>query len=192
MRPSESFLGQPIRALQAMLRVIAKASGHRSPLIPDGIYGAATAKAVSDFQRSHDLPVTGITDLATWEAVFSCYEPARIGISPAHPVHILLDANQIIDSGDNHPHLFLIQGMLMVLSRQYTSIPQPGMTGRLDKATGDSLKAFQGLCKLQITGTLDKITWKHLALQYPLAACLQASDSSRKSRSCQQVYTIHK
>ena len=39
MRPSESFLGQPIRSLQTMLRVIAENDPSHVRIVPDGIYG---------------------------------------------------------------------------------------------------------------------------------------------------------
>ena len=42
MRPTETFLGQPIRSLQTMLRVLAEFDADYLPLIPDGIYGAET------------------------------------------------------------------------------------------------------------------------------------------------------
>ena len=47
MRPTESFVGQPIRALQAMLRVIAEDDPSHPSLVPDGIYGPETMAAVS-------------------------------------------------------------------------------------------------------------------------------------------------
>ena len=46
----------------------------------------------------------------------------------------------------------------------------PGRTGILDEATAQSLAAFQSLSDLPQTGELDKQTWKHLALHFPLAA----------------------
>ena len=78
MRPGESFIGQPIRSLQTMLQVIAENDSSHPPLIPDGIYGPDTVKAVSVFQRKHGLPVTGVTDLATWEAIHAVYAPALV------------------------------------------------------------------------------------------------------------------
>ena len=42
MKPGESFVGQPIRALQTMLRVIAENDPSHMTLIPDGIYGPDT------------------------------------------------------------------------------------------------------------------------------------------------------
>ena len=52
------------------------------------------------------------------------------------------------------------------------SIPLPSLTGILDEATADSLSAFQYLAALPVTGNLDKNTWKHLTIHYPLAAVL--------------------
>jgi hypothetical protein len=59
--------------------------------------------------------------------------------------------------------------MLMAISEEYGSIPAPQVSGILDIATEESLSAFQYLSGLPETGSLDKVTWKHLALQYPLA-----------------------
>jgi hypothetical protein len=59
--------------------------------------------------------------------------------------------------------------MLIAISEEYGSIPAPQVSGILDIATEESLSAFQYLSGLPETGSLDKVTWKHLALQYPLA-----------------------
>lgn len=173
MRPGESFVGQPIRSLQTMLRVIAEQDPSHETLVPDGIYGPATVSAVAVFQRKHGLPVTGITDQDTWDAIHASYEPALIAISEAEPLTIILNANQVIRRGERHPHLYLVQGMLMLLADVYESIGRPSMSGILDEMTADSLASFQSLNGLPMTGQLDKQTWKHLALHYPLAANLE-------------------
>ena len=172
MRPPETFLGQPIRDLQTMLRVISKARCAEDPLVPDGIYSHSTARAVADFQQEHGLPATGITDLDTWEAIFTAYSPANINLTPACPLHILLNPNQVIRKGERHGHLYVVQGILAVLSQRFSTVGFPSFSGLLDDQTERSLASFQKLCGLPCTGTLDKITWKHLALQYPLAASL--------------------
>ena len=170
MRPAESFVGQPIRSLQTMLRVIAEDRPGYISVIPDGIYGPETMSAVSVFQRRHGLPATGIANQETWETVVAVYEPALISRQSAEPVNIILDPGQIIRKGERHPNVYILQGMLAVLSEAYQSIPAPGMTGLLDEMTSDSISSFQLLSGLPMTGQLDKQTWKHLALQYPLAA----------------------
>ena len=170
MRPAESFLSQPIRNLQTMLRVIAIHRGDPDPLIPDGIYGSATMQRISAFQREHGIPATGTADLATWEAIVEAYRPARIHLLPAEPVHILMNPGEMPVSGKEDPNLYLIQAMLEVLCKRYGSIKSPGFSGILDKKTCESLESFQRLSGLTVTGFPDKITWKHLALQYPLAS----------------------
>lgn len=170
MRPPESFIGQPIRSLQTMLRVIAEDQPGHVRIIPDGIYGPETMSAVSVFQRKHGLPATGITNQETWETIVAEYEPALVSRQNAQPLNIILNPGQIIRKGERHPNVYIMQGMLAVLSEAYQSIPKPGMTGILDEITSDSLSSFQRLSGLPMTGQLDKLSWKHLALQYPLAS----------------------
>ncbi len=174
MRPSESFIGQPVRSLQTMLRVIAENDTGHVRIIPDGIYGPETMRAVSVFQRIHGLPVTGVTNQATWEAIVAVFEPALVEQAEAQPLDIILNPRQIIREGERNPHLYLAQGMLTVLSDAYRSVGRPALSGILDSATADSLCTFQSLCGLPMTGRLDKHTWKYLALHYPLAANLHS------------------
>ena len=175
MRPNESFIGQPIRSLQTMLRVIAEQDQVSDSVIPDGIYGRDTMNAVSGFQRRHGLPVTGVTDQDTWEAILAVYEPALIQVTEAEPLNLVLNPNQVIRRGERHPHIHVVQGMLAVLAEIYKSVAVPSQTGILDAATADSISSFQYLSGLPMTGNLDKHTWKHLALHYPLAANLAIS-----------------
>lgn len=153
-----------------MLRIIAQEDRRQPSLIPDGIYGNQTTAAVSAFQRNHGLPVTGVTDQNTWDQIVLAYEPALIRVGEAEPLQIILDPGHVIRRGDSEPNVYVLQAVLIVLSEVYSSITPPGMTGVLDDATAASLEAFQLLTGLPQTGELDKITWKHLALQYPLAS----------------------
>ena len=170
MKPKESFLNQPIRSLQTMLRVLAEQDSRYETLIPDGIYGPSTVSAVSRFQRNHGMSPTGVTDQQTWEAIQREYELALIEIDEAEALQILLNPNQVIHRGQRHPNVHILQAILTVLDDTYGSLGKPSRNGILDEATAASLAAFQGLSGLPMTGNLDKRTWKHLALHYPLAA----------------------
>ena len=86
MKPGESFVTQPVRSLQTMLRVIAEDDPRLPTVVPDGIYGQSTMQAVAAFQRLYSLPVTGITDQDTWEQIVMVYESALIRIGPAEPI----------------------------------------------------------------------------------------------------------
>lgn len=172
MRPRKSFVGQPIRSLQTMLRVIAENDPDYPVIIPDGIYGPELMEGVSVFQRKHGLPVTGITDLDTWEAVVALYHPSLTDQIRAQTLEILLSPGQVIGRGQWDPLIYLVQAILLALSEIYHSIEKPAMTGILEETTASALASFQALCGLPATGQLDKNTWKHLALQFPLASNL--------------------
>lgn len=170
MRPGESFVEQPVRSLQTMLRVIAEDDPRQPTVVPDGIYGPTTMQAVSAFQRRYGLPITGITDQTTWEEIVAIYEPALIRIEKAEPIEILLDPGQIIRFGESSPYIYLLQSMLTYLSQDYITIPLPSHTGIIDSDTSASISIFQELSDLPVTGELDKITWRHLVKQFTLNA----------------------
>ena len=170
MRPPESFVGQPIRSLQTMLQVIAQNDPSYPEIIPDGIYGPETMRAVAAFQRKHMLPVTGITDLTTWETIVPVFDLSLLALDAAAPIEIVWNPGVVLYRGDSHPNLFLAQGMLAVLSQVYHSVSKPSLNGVLDDITSDSLASFQMLSGLPMTGNLDRPTWAQLAQQYPLAA----------------------
>ena len=177
MRPEESFVSNPIRSLQTMLRVTATAQGHKISVIPDGFYGRQTMREVSRFQQQAGIPVTGVADQRTWEAIAAAYDEAIIFVDAPETIEVILNPNQVIRIGEEHPAVFLAQGMLQILSDAYESIGTPGHTGRLDPPTADSLGTFQALSGLNATGELDRKTWKHLARHYPLASNLLVPSS---------------
>ena len=171
MRPEETFVGQPVRSLQQMLRTLHEYDDRHTDIIPDGIYGQKTIRAVTAFQRLHGLRATGVTDQDTWEAVVREYDRALIDVDHAQPVEIILNTNEVLRRGDRSPYVSIAQAMLLVLSQVYGT-GTPSQSGMLDEATADALASFQALNGLPMTGELDKITWKHLALHFPLAANL--------------------
>ena len=170
MRPEETFVGQPVRSLQTMLRVLALDDKKYLNLIPDGIYGQDTVNAVTAFQRQNNIPITGIADQTTWEAIAEQYDAAIVRVGKAEKIEILLDPNVNLVPGDSDPHVYLLQAMLAQLADDYIQIPRPTHTGTLDETTTRSLKAFQQYASLPQDGKADRITWKNLSKQYSLSA----------------------
>lgn len=170
MRPAESFVEQPIRSLQTMLRVLAEDDNRLPTVVPDGIYGSTTMNAVTAIQRKGGIPVTGIVDQQTWELIVDNYESAIIRVGKAEPIEIVLDPGQVFRIGDKSPYVYLLQGMLTQLSNDHPTILPPGHSGIMDASTSESLAEFQTLAGLPITGEFDKITWKHLVKQFTLNA----------------------
>lgn len=176
MRPGESFVEQPIRSLQTMLRVIAEDNVQLPTVVPDGIYGPSTMQAVSAFQRQFGLPVTGITDQVTWDLIVSIYEPALVRISPAVPIEIIMEPGEVFRLGDSNAYIYLLQSILTQLSNDNPTISPPDHNGVLDDPTSQALAAFQLLAGLPPTGELDKITWKYLSKHFTASANRQAND----------------
>ena len=178
MRPDESFVEQPIRSLQTMLRVFAEDNAKMPTVVPDGIYGPSTMQAVSIFQRQNNLPATGTADQKTWEAIVAAYDDAIIQIGKAEPIEIVMDPGKIFHLGDRSPYIYLLQSMLTQLSFEHQTIIEPVHNGTLDDITAESLSGFQLLAGLPVTGELDKITWKHLVRQFALSAHHRSSEHS--------------
>lgn len=170
MRPPESFIEQPIRSLQTMLRVLAEDDPSLPTVVPDGIYGQTTMAAVTEFQRRQGLPMTGITDQTTWDALVPEYEKALIRVDKAEPIEIIMDPGQVFVIGDEGAYIYLMQTLLIWLARDNQAIPSPEHSGIFDQQTADALAAFQALAGLEQTGSLDKITWKNLSRQFTLNA----------------------
>ncbi len=168
MRPDESFVGQPVRSLQTMLRVIAKDDRRLPTIIPDGIYGPSTMNAVAAFQRLYNLPPTGITDQPTWDLIAETFAESRIRVEKAEPIEILLEPGQIITVGEVHPYIYLLQGMLTFLSETNVSISEPSFSGILDEQTSRSVASFQKIAALEQTGNVDRVTWLYLVKHFTL------------------------
>ena len=126
----------PIRSLQSMLRLLQRHAGKPTTVVPDGIFGPETARAVREFQQQNGLPVTGAADLTTWNAVVDAAREAHIHHGPAEPLRPLFQPMQTISPGEQNMHLYLAQGML------------------------------QARCGLPVTGELDRRTWQHMVRLY--------------------------
>lgn len=176
MRPAESFIEQPVRSLQTMLRVLAEDDDRLPTVVPDGIYGPTTMNAVTAFQRQKGIPVTGIVDQLTWDLIVEYYEPALIRVDKAQPIEVVIDPGQVFRKGDSSPYVYLLQSMLTQLSNDHPVIVPPGHSGIMDDSTVRSLAAFQKLSALPETGDFDKITWKYLVHQFTLNAHHHAAD----------------
>ena len=175
MRPGESFVEQPIRSLQTMLRVISEDDPRLPTVVPDGIYGPTTMNSVTAFQRLYGLPITGITDQQTWEKVVSVYELALISVGPAEPIEIIFQPGEVFRLGDSNAYIYLLQSILIQLSNENPTIIAPNHNGIFDDPTGEALSAFQLLAGLPTTGELDKNTWKYLVKHFTLSANRQAN-----------------
>ncbi len=171
------FLGRPVTSLQTMLRVIAMQDPSLPSVIPDGIYGPQTVKAVTVFQRREGLPCTGTTDEATWRAIRSRYAAAKVEMAPAAPLELVMRPNQVILEGSDNLNVLLIQAMLHNLHQIYANIPDCCLSGVCDGELAAAVKALQRCCGMTESGILNKELWQLLAGLYHQAV----GDGDRKA-----------
>lgn len=65
--------GAKVRQLQEQLDRISRSYPALPSVTADGIYGESTRRAVEEFQRVFNLPVTGIVDYPTWYRISGIY-----------------------------------------------------------------------------------------------------------------------
>lgn len=166
---NEAMIGQPIRSLQTMLRTIAQADDAVSPVVPDGIYGSDTMASVSSFQQRHNLPLTGITDLETWNSIADEYRNALVEVSEAEYVRPILQPGQVIHQGETNDHLFMMHGMLRAIATHYPTMPPPPYGNTLDASSVACVRWLQLRAGLPPTGCIDRHTWRFLSRLYRTA-----------------------
>ncbi|MEB3280821.1 MAG: peptidoglycan-binding protein [Lyngbya sp.] len=71
--------GAEVLELQAALKLLGYYTGE-----VDGVYAESTAEAVSQFQQAANLPVTGVTNSATWNRLFPPDETSSRSTSTAN------------------------------------------------------------------------------------------------------------
>ena len=157
-----------ITELQRYLRELHHDSGGALPLVnPDGIYGAETAAAVEEFQRTHGLPVTGRTDNATWDAIYKEFLAAITRrAAPASISPFPSEDGYEITSGENSDTVMAVQLILRLLANLYDNIEGNASGGVYDEPTAADIREFQAVHRLPITGRVDKTTWNELAEAY--------------------------
>ena len=135
----------------------------------DGIYGRATANAVSSFQRYKGLPVTGEIDEGTWENLYSAYK----GV-----VDYLDKENQLLDvptqpypgvvlkRGDVGPSVRVFKEYLAYIGKVFFEAQPVAVNNIFDLRTQNAVREFQRIFELPQTGQVDETTWNTIADVY--------------------------
>ncbi len=145
------------------------------PFVPiDGNSGSATTDAIRAFQARRGLPVTGVADQATWEAIYEEYlisleeeaPPSLFSPFPSEP------RDYALREGDEGFAVSAIQHMLEEIS-VFFPIGSINVTGIYDEATRDAISELQARYLLPVTGETDKLTWNALVRLYDSAQLYQ-------------------
>jgi peptidoglycan hydrolase-like protein with peptidoglycan-binding domain len=139
--------GAMVTVVQKKLNLALKLAG-KSRLATDGAFGTGTERAVRAFQTASVLPVSGIVDRATWDA---------LGLAGRMDLAVL-------KVGSRHPAVSsLQQALAKVLKKKIAT------TGVFTTALANDVKLFQKRVKLPVSGRVGPSTWKVLTATSALA-----------------------
>ncbi len=167
-----------ILSLQSMLRTISFADEDMPRLIPDGTYSEETAEAVRIFQRMHDLPETGETDLRTWQTIKKESEKAAVFHSDPTMINPFGTALTVWDRGAESPNIAILQAMLVTVSSLYPNLTPPAVSGKYCPETAEAVRCFQTVCGLPADGRTDIFTWDRLAGFYNSVSCKMSCNTT--------------
>ena len=178
----ETEVGFPIRNLQIALRTVAEQHPEIDQVLADGIYGAETTRAVSQFQRLFGLPETGNTDRDTWHLIHDKYFEILRAQQKAEPLAVFYDVKAVLKTGDTDDLVSFVQLLLRRTAQHYNNFRPLEVTGVFDAATEQEVLRFQAKTLLPETGTVDRTTWDRLARLYrtllPQQDFLRTQDTS--------------
>ena len=111
----------------------------------DGEFGPLTESATKEFQKQAGLPVTGVVDDATWQAL---------------PTGLPMPVLQRGAKGDVVRNLQTI--LTMGAFELWETTPQ-GVDGEYGSNTEASVRAFQAWARIQVDGIVGSQTWNALS-----------------------------
>ena len=160
------YIGQPVRALQYMLNQLAIHNPVLTRLAVDGIFGERTLEAVMVFQREYRLPVNGVVDLSTWDAIRAAYFQVELlyGVPPA--LSVLPNGTYTAAEGAEDEPILIVQAMFVSLTKVMSNFSPCQVNGCNDGDTHANIREVQRLSGLPVTGTLDRSTWAYLVQLY--------------------------
>lgn len=158
--------GQPVRSLQYMLNQLAIHNDALTRLAVDGIFGERTLEAVMVFQREYHLPVNGVVNLSTWDAIRDAYFQMELlyGFPPA--LNVLPNGTYTAVEGTECHAILIVQAMFSSLAKVMTNFSPCQFNGCNDGDTHSNIREVQRLAGLPVTGTLNRSTWAYMVQLY--------------------------
>lgn len=158
--------GQPIRSLQYMLNQLAIHNDRLVRLAVDGIFGERTLEAVMVFQRENNLPVNGVVNLDTWDAIRAAYFQSELLYGFPPPLNVLPSGTYTACEGTECQAILIAQAMFGSLAKVMSNFAPCLYNGCNDGNTFQNIREVQRLAGLPVSGTLDRITWAYMVQLY--------------------------
>lgn len=159
--------GVAVRVIQYFLSFLGYFNNELSPVTVDGIFGRNTENAVREFQQWAGLPVTGIVDPRTWNAIINEYN-ATIQSLPYEfqSYSAFLYPGYVLSEGATGKAVEQLQTYLKTISQNIDSVPPVAVDGVYGPRTRAAVEEVQRLYGLPQTGTVGVLTWNSIVELY--------------------------
>ena len=152
--------GNAVANLQLFINYLATYYNTIPSVAVDGVFGTATQDAVYSIQGTFDLPITGVVNAPTWEAIYRAY----LGIIGTVPTEftegVTLPYSGVpLRIGSEREEVRALQEYLNYISQYYPQIPSVSVTGYFGTQTQRAVRAFQRLFGIAELGTVGLLTW---------------------------------
>ncbi len=153
--------GKSVEQAQFWLDTLSDYTSEIPALTVDGIFGAATERAVRAFQKLAGLPVDGIIGQNTWSTLYAAYESIESDISTPNEY-----PGKPIRQGDRGSTVKLIQFWLKIARTTYSGLANLSVDGIFGSGTRSAVETFQRYFRLPADGVVGRNTWNKLQEVY--------------------------
>ncbi len=159
--------GQPVRALQYYLNVIAFFNPEIPSVESTGVFGEQTEAQVRAFESFYGINPDGIVDFNTWQLIQRIYDQILAGLPEGYEAGAaVLYPGYNITPGMSGEDVRELQTYLSVVGANYRDIPEVPVTGYFGDQTEAAVRQFQELFGLPVSGIVGPPTWDAIAREY--------------------------
>ncbi|MBQ9942028.1 MAG: peptidoglycan-binding protein [Christensenellaceae bacterium] len=159
----EGDRGVDVRTVQYYLAVIGFFDDALPVIATDGIFGTKTAQAVRTLQAEQGLPITGIVDRPTWDAIRRRYDGVVAALPPEYAyAREDLYPGIILSSGMEGEDIRRLQRFLAEAARRQGWPATVTETGVFDAQTADAVRLVQRQLGLNETGVVGPVVWARI------------------------------
>ncbi len=165
--------GTNVKIIQRQLSRITEDYPGFGTVSVDGVYGAATAQVVRNFQSHFSLTSDGVVGRSTWYKISYIYvsvkDLAELTTEGEKPSGSLVDgeypgtALQVGSSGDD---VLQVQFWLDEIAQFSNVLPSIEVDGIFGNATKAAVEAFQSVYNLSVDGIVGEQTWNKIYSEY--------------------------
>lgn len=159
--------GVYVRIIQYFLSFLAYFNREFVPLTVDGIFGPDTENAVKTFQNWAGLPVTGIVNAPTWNAIINEYNAILRSLPYEFQSYsAFLYPGYVMSPGATGKTVEQLQTYLQTISANISSVPAVTVDGEYGPQTQAAVREVQRLYGLPQTGNVGVLIWNSIVELY--------------------------